>query len=92
MQSRKLVLVLAALSAMFGLILVGCHADENDPAGQAGELADPVRRETAVANLTRLYTGALAQADGDRAAAGPRGVADATIDRLASTYVEHPRT
>ncbi len=90
MQSRKLVLVLAALSAMFGLILVGCHADENDPAGQAGELADPVRRENAVANLTRLYTGALAQADGDRAAAGPRGVADATIDRLASTYVEHP--
>lgn len=81
-----------ALSAvgMLVALAVGCHADANDPAGQAGELEDAVRRENAVANIQRLYADALATAGGDRTAAAPRAIADATVDRLSATYVGHP--
>src|SRR5688572_6447870 len=71
-------------------VLVGCHADPDDPAGQAKELADPVRREHALANIHRLYTGALAKHNGDRAAAEVKTIADATIDKLVETYVNNP--
>lgn len=71
----------------FGL---GCHAEPDDAKGQAGELTDPVRRENAVANLTRLYTGALARANGDRNAAEPKAIADVSAEALANTYVANP--
>lgn len=89
MKRHHFALGLSALAAVIALV-VGCHADANDPAGQAGELSDPVRRENAIANLQRLYADALARADGDRTAAGPRGIADVSVERLTQTYVEHP--
>jgi HEAT repeat protein len=67
----------------------GCHAEPDDVAGQAGELTDPIRRANAIANLTRLYTSALEQAGGDRAAAGPSGVADASIQQLTDCYIQN---
>jgi HEAT repeat protein len=67
----------------------GCHAEPDDAAGQAGELTDPIRRPNAIANLTRLYTSALEQARGDRSAAGPRAVADASIQQLTDCYLQN---
>ncbi|MGE0787077.1 MAG: HEAT repeat domain-containing protein [Sandaracinaceae bacterium] len=86
-----------ALSALF----VGCHAKPDDPAGQAEELSDPVRRENAIANLQNLYTSRLAAADGDRSVEtvqndegrdvpGPMGVANASVGALTQTYLDHP--
>lgn len=88
MRRHVLVLGLAVLGSLF--VLAGCHADADDPAGQARELSDAVRRENAIGNLHRLYAAALADAGGDRAAAGPRAVADAAIQGLTDTYVQHP--
>ncbi|MFO0680810.1 MAG: hypothetical protein U0234_02110 [Sandaracinus sp.] len=68
---------------------VGCHADENDPAGQAGELGDGVRRANAIANISRIYTTALAHADGNRAADEPHRVADVTVGPLTDTFLQH---
>ena len=90
MKRIDIVRALSLVGALMGLIAIGCHADANDPAGQANELSDSVRRENAVANLQRLYSTALADAGGDRAAAGPRAIADASITQLTSTYVDHP--
>jgi HEAT repeat protein len=89
MKSQTFVIALSALGAAIALV-IGCHADPNDPAGQAGELGDPVRRENAIANLHRLYTDALAAASGDRNAEGPRRIADVSIERLTRTYLDHP--
>ena len=86
---RGRALTLCAIGAMLALA-IGCHADPNDPAGQAGELSDAVRRENAIANLHRLSPAAGARAAGDRTAQGPRAVADVTVERLTATYVEHP--
>lgn len=69
---------------------VGCHADKDDPAGQAKELSDPVRREYAVGNLTRLYAKALTDSKSDREAASVKQFADVTHEQLVKTYVEHP--
>lgn len=93
-------MMLAGLGALLG-VLIGCHAGPDDPAGQAGELSDPVRRENAIANLMRLYTTALAAADGDRSVEtitgddgherpGPKAIADSSVALLTSTYVDHP--
>ncbi|UJR79496.1 HEAT repeat domain-containing protein [Sandaracinus amylolyticus] len=89
MKRHHFALSTCAIATLLALA-IGCHADANDPAGQAGELSDAVRRENAIANLHRLYTDALSRADGDRSAAGPRAVADASVQQLTSTYVEHP--
>lgn len=89
MNRQKYALALSAVATLVALAL-GCHAEANDPAGQAGELSDPVRRENAISNIQRLYSDALANAGGDRAAAAPRAVADATVERLTATYNEHP--
>ena len=70
--------------------MLACHADADDPAGQAGELADPVRRPNAIANIKRLYTNALAAAEGDRSAAPVRAVADVTAEKLAQAYLDYP--
>lgn len=69
---------------------VGCHADPDDPAGQAKELSDPVRREHALGNLKRLYGAALTAAKSDRSAPQVKAVADAMVDQLVKVYVEHP--
>ncbi|MCC6877434.1 MAG: HEAT repeat domain-containing protein [Sandaracinaceae bacterium] len=98
MKRRTIVLVLAALGALLGLVAIGCHADPDDAAGQANELGDGVRRENAIANLSRLYTNALAAASGDRTAEtvgqparpGPKAIADASIEQLVNTYLQHP--
>lgn len=100
MKRNHIALLLVALGIAVG-ILIGCHANENDPAGQAEELSDPVRRENAIANLQRLYAQALAANNGDRSVEtyagsdgrdkpGPKGIVDASIERLVATYMEHP--
>ena len=82
--TRILILtMLAALAAP----LFGCHADENDPEGQAEELADPVRRQNAIHNLHRIYTTALADASGNRAAPEVVAVADVIVPALNDTYL-----
>jgi HEAT repeat protein len=80
------------LALVLGLTLlgVGCHADPDDPAGQAKELSDPVRREYAMGNLTRLYSKALMDAKSDRKAPAVTSFADATQEQLVKTYVESP--
>ena len=81
----KLVEKLRPLAFVLGLALggVACHADPDDPAGQAQELSDPVRREYAIGNLTRLYGKALADAKSDRNAAPVKQIVDSSIDQLA---------
>ncbi len=81
---------LVVLSVAFSLALAGCHANPDDPAGQAGELSDPVRREYALGNLTRLYGKALGESQSDRTAAPLKAFADVTINPLVKTYIEHP--
>lgn len=100
MKRIHIVTLLTALGTLVG-VLIGCHAKPDDPAGQAEELADPVRRENAIANLQRLYTSRLAAADGDRSVEtvqddqgrdveGPMGIANASVETLAQTYIDHP--
>lgn len=100
MKRNHVASVLASL-AIASVGLFGCHASPDDPAGQAEELSDPVRRENAIANLQRLYTQALSATDGDRSAEsytgddgrekpGPKAIADASIEALVSTYRDHP--
>lgn len=80
-----------ALGLALGAIgAAGCHADADDPAGQAKELSDPVRREYAIGNLTRLYAKALTDAKSDRKAANVKQVVDVSHEQLVKTYIEHP--
>lgn len=82
-------LAMLAIALTLGSQVLGCHAEPDDVAGQAGELTDPIRRPNAIANLTRLYTSALEQAGGDRTAAGPRGVADLSVQQLSDCYLQN---
>ncbi len=66
---------------------IACHAGPDDAAGQAKELSDPVRRENAIANLTRIYAKALDKNHGDRSAAEVKAVADAAVEPLSTTYI-----
>lgn len=70
--------------------LPACHADDNDVAGQAKELADPVRRQHAIGNLNRLYTAALAAQNGDRNNAAVKSIADGMWEALVKTYDDFP--
>ncbi|MEO0322318.1 MAG: hypothetical protein AAF447_05150 [Myxococcota bacterium] len=72
------------------LSLVGCKADPDDPAGQAEELADPVRRPGAIANLQRLYGTVLADNGSDRTAAPVKAFADQVADKLNRAYIDNP--
>ncbi len=81
--------ILGIVAVLSTLGLLGCHAEPDDVAGQAGELTDPIRRPNAIANLTRLYTSRLEQAGGDRAAEGPRGVADLSVQPLNDCYIQN---
>lgn len=79
-----------ALALGLALLVVGCHADPDDPAGQAKELSDPVRREFAMGNLGRLYAKALMDAKSDRNAPAVKSFSDATHEQLTKTYLEAP--
>jgi hypothetical protein len=88
---RDKVLLTVLLTALVGsTVALGCHADDNDPAGQARELSDPVRRAHAIGNLTRLYTKALADASGDRNNPAVKAMADTIVQPLVDTYLQHP--
>lgn len=75
---------------LIGLALTGCHADENDPKGQAAELADPVRRQHAVERLQSIFGQRLVEAKGDRNAAVLKEFNDVTHEALTKTFLEHP--
>lgn len=80
----------AALVLGLALLAVGCHADPDDAAGQAKELSDPVRREYAMGNLTRLYSKALLDAKSDRSTPAVKAFSDATHEQLVKTYLDAP--
>jgi HEAT repeat protein len=69
---------------------MGCHAAEDDPEGQASELADPVRRENAIFNLKEIYTTTLAANGGDRSSAPVKAVADVIVGPLTQAYLDYP--
>jgi len=79
-----------AAAVFIAVLGLGCHAAEDDPAGQAGELSDPVRRENAIFNLKAIYTETLAENGGDRKSADVKAVADVTVGPLTQTYLDHP--
>lgn len=100
MKRNHIAMLLGGFGVALG-VLIGCHASPDDPAGQAEELSDPVRRENAIANLQKLYNSAMRATDNDRTATtytgddgrekpGPKAIADASIDALVRTYTEHP--
>lgn len=90
MRTSKWAGTLSVVGAVVALVAVGCHADPNDVAGQAGELNDPVRRENAIANLSRLYSTALDSSGADRSAPAVTAVTDASIALLGQCYIDHP--
>lgn len=79
MKRHTIAATLALIGALLGA-LIGCHANADDPAGQAGELADPSRRQNAIENIRRLYTTALSKARTQNADADPRTVETITGD------------
>src|SRR3954468_8305055 len=88
---RPLALALVMSGVLGGALgLSACHANPDDPAGQAGELTDPVRREYALGNLTRLYGKVLTEQKSNRTAEPVKKFNDATVEQLVKTYIEHP--
>jgi HEAT repeat protein len=79
-----------AVAVLIAALGLGCHAAENDPEGQAGELSDPVRRENAIFNLKKVYTETLAANGGDRNSADVQAVADVIVDPLTRAYLDYP--
>ncbi len=79
-----------AVAVLIAALGLGCHAAEDDPAGQAGELSDPVRRENAVFNLKAIYTETLAANGGDRNSADVKAVADVIVGPLTQAYLDYP--
>jgi len=86
--ARSFALAVIVLSLFAALS--GCHADENDPAGQAEELSDPVRRQHAVERLQSIFGQRLVEAKGDRNAPGLKEFNDVTHAQLTKTFLEHP--
>lgn len=80
---------IATILLSTSIALAGCHAAADDPAGQAEELADPVRRQNAVHNLTNLYSQALGDAEGDRTNPAVVALADTIVGPLTETYTTH---
>jgi HEAT repeat protein len=76
--------------ALAVVTISACHADPEDAAGQAKELSDPVRREYAIGNLTRLYSKALLDSKSDRNAPAVKAFDDTTYEQLVKTYLEAP--
>lgn len=87
-MTKRFGILLVAACAAWGS--VACHADPDDAAGQAGELADPVRREYALGNITRLYGNVLTANASDRNAAPVKEMVDATHQQLVQVYLDHP--
>lgn len=91
MHRQRLAVGAYVLALCIGVLaFAGCHADDNDPKGQAEELDDPVRREHAIERLRAIYTQRLVEAKGDRTAAPIKEFVDVTIDQLVKTYKDHP--
>jgi HEAT repeat protein len=83
------------LAALLGLVLLcggvgGCHPDDNDPKGQAGDLNDPVRRQYALERLQAIFNTRLSEAKGDRGAAPVKEFIEVTNEPLTKAYLEHP--
>jgi HEAT repeat protein len=83
------------LAVLLGLCLlcggvVGCHPDDNDPKGQAGDLNDPVRRQFALERLQSIFNSRLSEAKGDRSAAPVKEFIEVTHEPLTKAYIEHP--
>jgi HEAT repeat protein len=89
MRRQFLITVLLGVCAL-GVGLVGCHPNDNDPKGQAGDLDDPVRREYALGRLQSIYSTRLSAAKGDRSQAPVKEFADLTWEPLTKAYLEHP--
>jgi hypothetical protein len=81
---------LAAVSLAASLALSACHADDNDPKGQAEELHDPVRREHAIGRLFSIFTQRLADAKSDRKHPSIKEFNDAAHDNLVKAYLQYP--
>jgi HEAT repeat protein len=79
-----------AVAVLIASLGMGCHAAEDDPEGQAGELSDPVRRENAIFNLKGIYTETLAASGGDRNSAEVKAIADVIVGPLTQTYLAYP--
>lgn len=77
------------LTLIAALALAGCHASEDDPKGLAEELDDPVRREHAIAHIQKNFSAALAKGKNDRTDPGVKAVVDATVDKIAASYVKY---
>lgn len=88
MHALALPVRLALLASV--LLSVGCHADDNDPKGQAEELADPVRREHAVGRLHSIFSTRLVEAKGDRSAASIKEFCDQTAELMVKAYLDYP--
>lgn len=72
------------------LCMAACHADDDDPKGQAEELHDSVRREHAMGRLQAIFGKRLAEAKGDRSAAPIKEFTEQTVADLVKVYLEHP--
>jgi HEAT repeat protein len=90
-------MVRQALRGLLAVVLVGlcvglyaCHADDNDPKGQAGELDDPVRREHAIGRLFSIFSERLVAAKGDRSQSSIKQFNDDTNALLVKAYLDHP--
>ena len=90
MASQMLRRAVNALLVVVSLGLVACHADDNDPKGQADEIEDAVRREHAVGQLFSIFTARMAAAKGDRSAAPLKEFADQTLPQMVKAYLAHP--
>ena len=85
-NGRSWVLVLV----MLGTSMAGCHADDDDPKGQAEELFDSVRREHAMGRLQVIFGQRLQAAKGDRSLPPVKEFCDATVESLVRLYNEFP--
>ncbi len=83
-------IVLGMILAVGALSLTGCHADPDDPEGQAKELADKVRRSNALVNLQRILEAKLVEVKGDRSAEPFQKFVDVSVEHLIKTFMDNP--
>jgi HEAT repeat protein len=88
MTKQRLMSVAAVVFC--ALSLFGCHPDDNDPKGQAEDLADPVRREFALGRLQSIFSTRLSEAKGDRKQPSLVEFADQTHELLTKAYLDYP--
>ena len=90
MMRHALAVAMVGVLIPGSLAVSGCHADDDDPKGQAEELDDPVRREHAISRLTSIFSARMVLAKGDRKAKSLKDFADQTHAQLVKTYIAHP--